>query len=193
MPKVCSCGFCNDPICASCRFLPFPYASIASVEDWKLQAKTMADKLVVVPYHWLRARDSGASHARTLELPKGWKFAFMGGCILGGLMAVKASHGNSTKLKTAAVEEACAAVQVLDSDTVPTLQAKSRPVVATIRSAEPKAAAKASSRSLTSETPVARTAAAKAATSARPAIESKRSSSWELMTAAHPLGSIFGK
>ena len=120
-------------------------------------------------------------------------------------MAAKASRGISMKLKTAALEEARAAVEkekkqghqmqaageligprgglptlkadliklallcdvpVLDSDTVPTLQAKICPVVATIRSAEPKAAAKASP---------------KAAASA-PQAESIRSSSPELMT-----------
>lgn len=80
------------------------------------------------------------------------------------------------KLKTAAFEEARAAVliklallcdvPVLDSDTVPTLQAKIRPVVATIRSAEPNAAAKASSRASTANAPAARLAEPKAAASA---------------------------
>ena len=74
-------------------------------------------------------------------------------------------------------------VPVLDSDTVPTLQAKIRPVVATIRSAEPNAAAKASSRASTANAPAARLAEPKAAASARQA-ESIRSSSPELMRSA---------
>ena len=208
-------------------FLPFPYPSIASVEDWKFQAKTMADQLVMVPYHWQRARDNGAFTSQNLlELSKfrdrvGWKFAFMKSCILSGLMAAKASRGISMKLKTAALEEARAAVEkekkqghqmqaageligprgglptlkadliklallcdvpVLDSDTVPTLQAKIRPVVATIRSAEPNAAAKTSSRASTANAPAARLAEPKAAASV-PQAESIRSSSPELMTA----------
>ena len=79
-------------------FLPFPYPSIASVEDWKFQAKTMADQLVMVPYHWQRARNNGAFTSQNLlELSKfrdrvGWKFAFMKSCILSGLMAAKASR-----------------------------------------------------------------------------------------------------
>ena len=153
----------------------------------------------------------------------GMEVWFMEDSILSGLMAVKASRGISMKLKTAALQEARAAVEkekkqghqaqaareligprgglptlkadliklallcdvtVLDTDTVPTLQAKLRPVVATIRNAEPKVAAKASSRAPSSTSaPAASPAEAKAA-AAMPQAESMRSSSLELMTAS---------
>ena len=199
-------------------------AVLASVEDWKFQAKTMAEQYVMVPAHW----HCGAFTSQNLlELAKfrdrvGWKFVFMEDSILSGLMAAKASRGISMKLKTAALQKARAAVEkekkqghqaqvprdligprgglptlkadliklallcdvtVLDTDTVPTLQAKLRPVVDTTRNAEPKVAAKASSRAASSTSaPAARPAEAKAA-AAMPQAESMRSLSPELMTA----------
>jgi hypothetical protein len=211
------------------RFLPCPYPSIASVEDWKFQAKTMADQLVMVPDHWRRARDMDLFTSQNLlEMSRfrdrvGWKFAFMEDSILSGLMAVKATRGVSTKLKTAALAEARMSVEkekkqgqqmeaareligprgglptlktdliklallcdveVKESDTVPMLQARIRPVVATIRNAEPKTAAKASTRSSKPEVSTTRELTSQAAGSEQPAVESMRSMSPELMTQA---------
>lgn len=160
------------------RFLPWPYPSISSVEDWKYQSKTMADQLVLVPrHHELALHREAFTSQNLLELSRfrdrvGWKFAFMEDEVLSGLMALKSGRGVSAKLKAAALEEARIAVAenakqgrkleatreligprgglpslksdliklallcevpVLDSDTVPMLQKKIRPVVEALR------------------------------------------------------------
>lgn len=163
---------------SSLRFLPFPYPSISTVEDWEYQARTMAEQLVVVPRHtYLATKNKAFTSKNLLEMSRfrdrvGWRFAFMGDSVLSGLMALKASCGVNAKLKAAALEEArqqvathtdqkeraqaareligprgglpslkadlvklalLCDVTVLESDTIPILQQKIRPVVAVLR------------------------------------------------------------
>lgn len=78
------------------RFLPFPYPSISTVEDWKYQARTMAEQPVTVPRHIGLAFERNAFTAQNLlEMSRfrdrvGWRFAFMEDSVLSGLMALKA-------------------------------------------------------------------------------------------------------
>ena len=98
------------------RFLPFPYPSIGSVEQWLLQAQSMVNMNTLSRRHHHLALEAGSFTAENLiELGRlrdrcGWKTAFLEDGLLAGFIAARAQKGQREKLRAAALEETKARV-----------------------------------------------------------------------------------
>jgi hypothetical protein len=88
-------------LCAhsSLRFLPDPYPSIATVQQWQLQAQAMVSQHTLISRHLEAANSAGAFTAQNLiEMSRfrdrvGWSQAFLEDSLLSGFLAVKAMRG----------------------------------------------------------------------------------------------------
>lgn len=101
-------------LCAhsSLRFLPYPYPSIATVQQWQLQAQAMVSQHTLISRHLEAANSAGAFTAQNLiEMSRfrdrvGWSQAFLEDSLLSGFLAVKAMRGQKYQLKKEAMAEA---------------------------------------------------------------------------------------
>ncbi|CAK9110913.1 unnamed protein product [Durusdinium trenchii] len=98
------------------RYLPFPYPSVISVEQWVLQAQSMVNMGAMSRRHHALALEMGRFTATNLiELGRlrdrcGWKMAFVEDPLLAGFLAARSQKGQLARLKAAALEEAKAKV-----------------------------------------------------------------------------------
>ncbi|CAK9043510.1 unnamed protein product [Durusdinium trenchii] len=98
------------------RFLPFPYPSVGSVEQWLLQAQSMVNMNTLNRRRHHLALEAGSYTAENLmELGRlrdrcGWKTAFLEDGLLAGFIAARAQKGQRDRLRAAALEETKARV-----------------------------------------------------------------------------------
>ena len=92
----------------SLRWLPFPYPSVASVEQWRLQAAAMVEQRVM-PRQWLAKASFTQGNLSSMSWFRsrvGLRFAFLEDPILAGMLASKNQPGRAARLKNAALKEA---------------------------------------------------------------------------------------
>ncbi|CAK9084147.1 unnamed protein product [Durusdinium trenchii] len=96
---------------AHLRYLPFPYPSVCSVEQWLLQAQSMINmKTMSRRHHFIALETGGYTVEHLLELGRlrdrcGWKMAFVEDSLLAGFLAARSQKGQREKLRAAALEE----------------------------------------------------------------------------------------
>ena len=94
------------------RYVPFPYPSIKTIDQWKLQAEQMVSGRVLSRKHLERAKNKQAFTAKSLQELTwfrnrvGLQVAFMEDVLLSGMLAARSNRGTSQLLKKAALEEA---------------------------------------------------------------------------------------
>lgn len=94
------------------RYLPFPYPSVSSPVQWKLQAEAMVSQGALPMYHFKKAVELNrftAGNLKELSLYRnrlGLKLAFLEDRVLEGMLAAKAMKGQGRLLKAMAVQEA---------------------------------------------------------------------------------------
>lgn len=94
------------------RYLPFPYPSISSVDQWELQAQSMVNHRTLISSHLQAAiRDGAFTASNLIEMSRfrdrcGWKLAFLEDSLLSGFLAIKANKGQKDNLKAQAFAEA---------------------------------------------------------------------------------------
>ena len=94
------------------RYLPFPYPSISSTDQWVLQAQSMVGHRTLISGHHQAAVQAGAfTAANLIEMSRfrdrcGWKMAFLEDSLLSGFLALRANKGQKDNLKAQALAEA---------------------------------------------------------------------------------------
>lgn len=94
------------------RFLPFPYPSISSVDQWKSQAQSMMESGAFFQPHYNKGFQLGrytAANLREMSFFRdrvGWKDAFLEDGMLTGLLAARGVRGQSSRLKAVVLAEA---------------------------------------------------------------------------------------
>lgn len=94
------------------RYLPFPYPSVSSPAQWKLQAEAMVSQGALPMYHFKKAvalNRFTAGNLKELALYRnrlGLKLSFLEDRVLEGMLAAKAMKGQGRLLKAIAVQEA---------------------------------------------------------------------------------------
>ncbi|CAK9020086.1 unnamed protein product [Durusdinium trenchii] len=125
------------------RFLPFPYPSIGSVEQWLLQAQSMVNMNTLSRRHHHLALEAGSFTAENLiELGRlrdrcGWKTAFLEDGLLAGFIAARAQKGQREKLRAAALEETKARVAQESAEMDREIMARIRPLVELLKNKAP--------------------------------------------------------
>ncbi|CAE7273095.1 tenm3 [Symbiodinium sp. KB8] len=90
------------------RWLPFPYPSVSSVEQWRLQAAAMVEQRTM-PGRWLSKavfNQQNLASMAWLRSRVGLRFAFLEDPIVAGMMAARSQPGRQARLRTAALREA---------------------------------------------------------------------------------------
>ena len=94
------------------RYVPFPYPSVATPEQWQLQAEQMVQNRSLSRAHWQRAIKMNAFNGTNLkELhyirgKVGLEWAFVEDSLLTGLLAARTSRYMPLVLRQAAVNDA---------------------------------------------------------------------------------------
>ena len=94
------------------RWLPFPYPSVSSVEQWRLQLDGMVAS-GCYPKRWVgRGRFTSTTLASMswLRGRVGLKFAFLEDPVLSGMLASRQQPGRMNRIRTAAIREEAAAM-----------------------------------------------------------------------------------
>ena len=105
----------------SIRFLPLPYPATTSVEQWVKQTKEMVAKKLMVGKHGKHVLNQNLCTARnfhdcrTLASRLGWRTAFLEDPLLEGLLAARASKGQSARIQQAVIAEAKTELTKLDT------------------------------------------------------------------------------
>ncbi|CAE7234040.1 pol [Symbiodinium sp. CCMP2456] len=92
------------------RWLPFPYPSVSSVEQWKLQVDGMVAS-ACFPRRWVGRglfNSTTLASMTWLRSRVGLKFAFLEDPVLSGMLAAKNMPGRMTRIKNAALKEEAA-------------------------------------------------------------------------------------
>ena len=93
------------------HYLPFPYPSIETPEQWQVQAHAQFQAGTILGKHYHIAEYKNLFTSRNLqELSQfrnrvGWRLAFAEDPVLDGLMAARSHRGQASRLKQAAIQE----------------------------------------------------------------------------------------
>ena len=94
------------------RYAPFPYPSVQSPEQWRLQSEQMISNRSLAHRHAIRAKQCNAYTAKNLQ-EAGWlrnrlglSMAFLEDPMLTGMLAARSNKGSASRLRKAAIEEA---------------------------------------------------------------------------------------
>ena len=104
------------------RYVPYPYPSVKTVEQWQLQADQMAVAKSASRRHVTRALQLKAFTAKNLQELTwlrgrvGLRQAFLEDTMLTGMLAARAQRGTAAYLRKAAIAEAKAEADKLKAD-----------------------------------------------------------------------------
>lgn len=96
----------------SLRYVPLPYPSTTTVDQWKEQCWEMVKSKGASQRHVARAHQAGAFNAKNLNDATwlrnrlGLRSAFLEDGLLPGMLAARANRGTASNLRRAALEEA---------------------------------------------------------------------------------------
>eukprot|EP00435_Cladocopium_sp_Y103_P020437 s757_g5.t1 len=94
------------------RWVPMPYPSVSSIEQWKAQADNMVINGSLAKRHMTRALQVGAFNAQNLKDAThlrnrlGFEMAFMEDPLLAGMLAARSARGISHQIQALAIKEA---------------------------------------------------------------------------------------
>ena len=89
------------------RWLPFPYPSVSSAEQWQLQVQSMV-RSGCYPHRWVGRGTYSQAHLSSMTWFRnrvGLKFAFVEDPVLIGMLAARRPAGRTQQLKAAALRE----------------------------------------------------------------------------------------
>lgn len=93
------------------RYVPYPYPSVGSVDQWELQCDLMVANHALSKKHLIRARQIRVFTARNLQEARwfrdrvGWDHAFVEDPLLEGMLLARSSKRVTAKLRAAALAE----------------------------------------------------------------------------------------